>query len=238
MIPAIKRRGRPRGVSAKSELTRRRIFQAALDLFATQGFEATTMRDVAARAGTSPGLAYRYFPAKEAFVLALYRQLSDEFAAAISKLPEGSIAQRFELAMRAKLHGMEPHRRTLGSLFSVGINPASKVYVLGSSTVDVREKVTEAMREVLRGSSQKLPDSRIESFSILLFVLQLAIVFCWIHDTTDGAGATNRLVSLASWALGLGTKLMKLPGVGARFDELPAALGPIFARTQFQIPTQ
>ena len=86
------------------------------------------------------------------------------------------------------------------------------------------------MREVLRGSSQKLSDARIESLSILLFVLQLAIVFCWIHDTTDRAEATGRLVTLASRALGLATRLMKLPGVGALFEDLPAALGPIFAR--------
>ncbi len=231
METATKRRGRPRGTSAKSQQTRGRIFDAALELFADRGFEATTMRDIAAKAGTSPGLAYRYFPAKEAFVLALYRQLSDEFTEAVAKLPEGTIAQRFGWAMKAQFEGMESYRETLGSLFSVGINPASKVYVLGSSTVDVREKVTEAMREVLRGSSQKLPDARIESLSFLLFVLQLAIVFCWIHDTTDRAEATGRLVTLASRALGLATRLMKLPSVGALFEDLPAALGPIFART-------
>ena len=231
MVTVAKRRGRPPGASAKSELTRKRIFDAALELFASQGFEATTMRDIASRAGTSPGLAYRYFDAKEAFVLGLYRQLTDAFIEAIDALPEGTIAQRFEWAMQAKFAGMEPHRKTLGSLFSVGINPASKVYVLGSSSSDIRKQVIEAMAVVVRGSTQTLPDSPIESLSTLLFVLQLAIVFCWIHDTTEGAQATGRLVSLASRALNLATRLIKLPGVGALIEELPAALGPIFART-------
>jgi AcrR family transcriptional regulator len=229
--PTPTRRGRPSGTTAKSEATRARIFDAALELFAARGFEAATMREIAARARTSAGLAYRYFPAKESIVLELYRHLADEFAGAVALLPRGSVAVRFRGAMTAKLGGMEPHRRTLASLFSVGMNPASKAYVLGASTADVRAKVTEAMREVLRGATQRLPAARVESLAVLLYVLHLALVFCWIHDATKGAGATDRLVSLASRAVGLTTRLVLLPGVGGLLEELPAALGPIFART-------
>src|SRR6266850_2650368 len=51
---------------AASEETRRQILETALALFRERGFEDTTMRDVAARAGLSLGSAYYYFKSKEA----------------------------------------------------------------------------------------------------------------------------------------------------------------------------
>ena len=44
-------------------------------LIAERGYDATTLRDVAERAGVSAGLLYRYFPSKRAVVLALYDEL-------------------------------------------------------------------------------------------------------------------------------------------------------------------
>lgn len=49
----------------KSEVTRARILDAALDLFRCQGFEETTMRGIAAAADVSLGSAYYYFQSKE-----------------------------------------------------------------------------------------------------------------------------------------------------------------------------
>lgn len=51
---------------AKSDLTgRARLREAALELFAEHGFEATSTRAVAARAGLSPALVTRHFGSKQ-----------------------------------------------------------------------------------------------------------------------------------------------------------------------------
>jgi AcrR family transcriptional regulator len=49
----------------KSDRTRAAILAAAQELFAEQGYERTTVRDVAARAGIDPALVIRYFDGKE-----------------------------------------------------------------------------------------------------------------------------------------------------------------------------
>ena len=49
----------------KSDRTRAAILAAAQELFAEQGYERTTVRDVAARAGIDPALVIRYFGGKE-----------------------------------------------------------------------------------------------------------------------------------------------------------------------------
>jgi AcrR family transcriptional regulator len=49
----------------KGELPRQRILASALRLFSSKGYEETAMRDIAAEAGYSLGLIYRYFSGKK-----------------------------------------------------------------------------------------------------------------------------------------------------------------------------
>jgi AcrR family transcriptional regulator len=50
---------------SKSERTRASILAAARELFAAEGYERTTVRDVAARAEIDPALVIRYFGSKD-----------------------------------------------------------------------------------------------------------------------------------------------------------------------------
>ncbi len=59
----------------KSERSRRQVLDAALHLFAHHGFRATTVREIAERAGLSTGNVYHHFPDKES----LFRALLDEY---------------------------------------------------------------------------------------------------------------------------------------------------------------
>lgn len=60
----------------KAEATRTRILDAALDLFRSQGFDQTTMREIAAEAGVALGSAYYYFESKDALVMAFSLKLA------------------------------------------------------------------------------------------------------------------------------------------------------------------
>ena len=52
--------------------TRERILDAALELFAEEGFQGTTISEVERRVGLTPGTGsfYRHFPSKEALLQA------------------------------------------------------------------------------------------------------------------------------------------------------------------------
>lgn len=67
-IPASeddRRRGGRIGVREdKKRETRARLERAALDLFARQGYDRTTVEDIAGSAGVSARTTFRYFPAK------------------------------------------------------------------------------------------------------------------------------------------------------------------------------
>jgi AcrR family transcriptional regulator len=59
----------------KSERSRRAVLDAALYLFSHQGYRATSVREIAERAGVSTGNLYHHFPDKES----LFRALTEEY---------------------------------------------------------------------------------------------------------------------------------------------------------------
>jgi AcrR family transcriptional regulator len=59
---------------AKSQATITKALDAALDLFSHQGFRASTMRDIAQKAGLSMGSLYHHFPNKDAIFERLFER--------------------------------------------------------------------------------------------------------------------------------------------------------------------
>ena len=57
------------GQATTEESTRTRILQSALRLFATQGFEGTTTKDLAQAANVAEGTLFRYFANKKAILV-------------------------------------------------------------------------------------------------------------------------------------------------------------------------
>ena len=79
---------------ADKERRRRDLLVAAKQQFAEQGFEATTMADVAKTAGVSYGVVYWYFESKDELFHALMAheeaRLRERIVAAVAVPPFGS----------------------------------------------------------------------------------------------------------------------------------------------------
>lgn len=94
----------PRRASVNEELRRRsreRLLQATVDLVGERGFEATTLGDIADRAGSARGLISYYFPGKrQLFQSAVHRlmHLTLDEALERSPKPQGPHAGRESLA--------------------------------------------------------------------------------------------------------------------------------------------
>jgi AcrR family transcriptional regulator len=88
---------RPRTTVAASEAdltASARIRNAALDLFAERGVSATTIRDVAAAAGVSPGLVQHHFGTKAALKEAVNQFVAADAAAVVTDLPPADLERR------------------------------------------------------------------------------------------------------------------------------------------------
>jgi AcrR family transcriptional regulator len=98
----------------KKQQVREAIVDAALDLFAAHGFEATTVQAVAERAGVSPATLARYFPTKDSLLLPERDVRIAHLRAAILGRPRRESPLRaLVAALAAEAPVEEPFRRRL-----------------------------------------------------------------------------------------------------------------------------
>src|SRR5260221_13721428 len=87
-------------VERKRQLVRDELTEAALKLLAFQGFEATTIDQLAAAAGASRRTFFRYFQSKEDVIIEFLDDLGRQLRAA---LPAQPASERPALAVRNPL---------------------------------------------------------------------------------------------------------------------------------------
>jgi AcrR family transcriptional regulator len=99
---------------ASADGTRRRILEAALLLFASEGFHAASMRDLAVEVGLQPSALYVHFSSKEQLLAELVRVGHEvqhhHLRAALLEAGADPVAQLCALvATNARLHASYPH---------------------------------------------------------------------------------------------------------------------------------
>jgi len=194
-----RRRGRPPGPTPQGAETRAVLYRTAISLFAEQGFEPTTLRQIAVRAGVSPALLYRYFPSKRAVVLALYDVLSEEYAQRTRELPPGRWRERFLFALRTSLEVLAPHRSTLVALVPLLVGGEENLFA--PATAFSRERVQSAFVEAAAGASDAPRGALAPALGRVLYLVHLALVLWWLLDRTPGQRATAGLVAVTERAL-------------------------------------
>ena len=84
---------------------RQQILEAAVRVFAAQGYEKSRVGDVAREAGVAYGLVYHYFDSKEAVLEAVFREAWGRLLAAMTLAEQtaGTAPERLELVVKIVL---------------------------------------------------------------------------------------------------------------------------------------
>ncbi len=203
----------------RGETSRAAIFGAALELFQERGYDATTMRAIAERAGVSLGSSYHYFASKEHLVLEFYQHTHQLHIAAVAPLlaRERDLAARLRGVMRAVVVTCEPFHDAAGSIFSTVANPSSPLNPFGPTSKPLRDEVIKLYAQVVSGSNARIPSDVGEQLPLLLWLYQMGILYFWIFDRSPGrlrtlevidetADLIVRLISLANLAILRGSR--------------------------------
>lgn len=110
------------------EATRRRLLEAAIQVFARKGYYGTTVDDIVAECGSSKGAFYFHFESKEALFLRLVEEFAGQLAGALEHAVRHAARGgpgRVEAAITAglELMGRYPELTRLFLIEAVGINP-------------------------------------------------------------------------------------------------------------------
>jgi len=225
----------------KGEATRQQILTSALALFRTQGFDQTTMRDIAAAAAMSLGAAYYYFETKEAIVAAYYEYVQSEHAARAREQFEKTekFRDRLAAAIHTKLDILQDDRQLLGALFRYGGDPDHPLSWFGPGTRGERDLSMAIFADAI--ANERLPDDVREVAPVLLWTLHMGLVLYFLYDRSPHQKRTRRLVEAAVDLIVQAKRIVTLPLMrpvrrrvihALRDAELIPSLPPLSALTQ------
>jgi AcrR family transcriptional regulator len=207
-----RKRGRPPGQSARGAAARDRLYQTAIRMISNRGYEATTLRDIAREAGVSVGLLYRYFPGKQAVIIALYEELSGDFARDAATMKPGKWRDRFLFALDTSLRVLRPHRTTLRALIPVLVgDPDDGVFAAG--TAFSRLRVQQVFESAVAGAADAPNPPVAAALGRLLYLVHLAVLLWWLLDKTPKQRTTDALVALTQQLLPSAALTLRLPPI-------------------------
>ena len=180
----------------KSEVTRTRILDVALDLFRSRGFEETTMRIIAAEAGVSLGSAYYYFQSKEDLVMAFYERASEAMAPRLEAAlaATASFEERLAALMAVKFEYFQPSRTFLGALLRHAADPRNRLSPFSKATRHIRERDQMYFAGAIAASRDvQAPDDLTPHLPVLLWLYQMGLILYWIYDRSPGQRQTRSL---------------------------------------------
>lgn len=189
-MTTLKNRTTPR-----AEDTRRKIYDAAMALFREKGFEETTMRDIAAKAGVALGGAYYYYSSKDAIVLAFYREVQEASNEPVLAALAGhrKLKDRLRCVLDKRVELLEPNRKFCAALFRHAPDRSDPLSPFSDETRAIRDGAIEHMRNALEGSDAKVPSDLKPRLPYLLWLYQMALIMFWLYDRSPNQERTRRL---------------------------------------------
>jgi AcrR family transcriptional regulator len=179
----------------KGEQTRALILNTALELLREHGYEKTTMRAIANKAGVSLGNAYHYFSSKEQLIQAFYHRLHEEHLSSLPTLArDSSLKARLFSVMRLKIATLEPYHEFAGVLFKTAADPRSPLNPFAHDSEPVRRDSLQLFENVVADAKARIPGDLRAELPFLLWLYHMGIILFWIHDSSPKRVRTYRLI--------------------------------------------
>lgn len=195
-LPELSRRER------KKEETRRRIFEAAISLFRTKGFEATTVDEITEKADVGRGTFFNYFPKKEAVLAYLSEErlaAAEENATALLADPAPAPAKIIDLYLLA-IAPWQQDRDLSQFLFGEWLRRA---FAPTAEVEDGWRKLIYALLDQGRESGHVRRDVNDERAHALLTSVHMTTLFHWLFAPAECMSRDFDLASELRTRLGI-----------------------------------
>lgn len=163
--------------------TRQRLLDSARELFAEQGFEATTVEQIAARAGVAKGTFFNYFERKEAVLYNLHIAWAHEEIERLSAQP-GPVLPRLENMLQEvvnRIYGAKPLARAFFQSAVGGGKPTARF-------AEQIRRLVSALSEVFAEAKRRGEvDPRLSASAVARFAVETfyGVLMLWAAEETD-----------------------------------------------------
>ena len=179
---------RPVGRRAHNkEAIRKRIVTAALSLFQSKGFEATTTKAIARKAGIAEGTVFNYFKTKEDIALHFFELEVDQAIAAVRSNPrlrKAPLEEKLFTLVHSQLEFLAPYERFIGAAFIHALKPASALGIFSHRAQELRHRYVGFVQELFEQSLPKHPLTWVAPDAFWIYYL--GVLLYWLHDSSPG----------------------------------------------------
>ncbi|WP_053615369.1 TetR/AcrR family transcriptional regulator [Nocardiopsis sp. NRRL B-16309] len=194
--------------TARGERTRRRIIDAAAELYSRCGFWGVTLGDVAERAGLTHGGVLHHFPSREAVLLHVLSR-RDELDAPLLTAPGPDPRELVEVIVRMAEHdagapGPVSLHVTLAAEATDPVHPAHEYFV--ARYRNLRDHLVPALADLLDERDGPTPEIAAQQIVALTDGLRVQ----WLLDP----GTVDMRAAVVSFLRSLGVAAQEPPGPG------------------------
>jgi AcrR family transcriptional regulator len=184
---AARAAGVPRGAARKARTAERRdaILAAALDEFASRGFEAARLDDVARRAGVAKGTIYLYFRDKESLFQELIRAMLTPLVGSIEAMGQADVPMALLADRIADLFVREVYETRRKDVVRLMISEGRRFPKLAEFYYrEVLSRIIAAMRSLLQRAAARgeVPEGLVAFPQIIAAPGLVAIVWSGLFE--------------------------------------------------------
>lgn len=201
---------RPGKREQNKEQTKRRILNAALQLFKEKGLDRTTTKEISKRSGIAEGTLFNYFKTKEDLALYFFQKETEdliEWFRADGRLQKAPLSEKLFAIIHRQLGYIEPYEDFIGAVFCRSLQPSSRLSPLSFESQELRFKYLRFIREVLAEAEEREeipPVGGLGAYAVGLFYL--GVVAYWLQD---GSRGKQKTLSLLDRALNFGAQVLR-----------------------------
>ncbi|HEX8174917.1 MAG TPA: TetR/AcrR family transcriptional regulator [Pyrinomonadaceae bacterium] len=204
-----KPRSAGRRAQNKQEI-RERIVKAALSLFQTKGFDATTTKAIARKAGIAEGTVFNYFKSKDDIALHFFEQEVDQAMAAVRENPrlrKAPLEEKLFTLVHSQLEFLAHHERFIGAAVIHALKPTSPLGPFSHRSQELRHRYLGFVEELIEESAPKNRRSALTFFAPEVFwIYYLGVLLYWLYDTSEGKQNT---LAFLDRSLNVGVSMLK-----------------------------
>ena len=186
----VKRDKRAPGRRAQNkQAIRNRIVKAALSLFQTKGFDGTTTKSIARKAGIAEGTVFNYFKSKEDIALYFFEQEVGHAVASVRdnpRLRKASLEEKLFALVESQLEYLAPYERFIGAALLHALKPSSPLGPFSHRAMELRHRYLGFVEELIEESIPKQKQNPLAFLAPEVFwIYYLGTLLYWLYDTSE-----------------------------------------------------
>jgi len=180
---------RPGRRATNKKAIRDRIVKSALSLFQSKGFDATTTKAIARKAGIAEGTVFNYFTSKDDIALHFFEQEVDQAMAAVRdnpRLRKAPLEEKLFALVHSQLEYLAPYERFIGSALIHALKPSSPLGPFSHRAMELRHRYLRFVEELIAESVPRQQNPLGFLAPEIFWIYYLGALLFWLYDTSPG----------------------------------------------------